>query len=267
MGKTGALLLGAALVVGCATPFGQADEERAQLGERTGGGPGDGDGESKPAPPSDPLDPAPSGTGTGAAPAPLPPGMIASFDFETPAQQKTPDFTFSGAAPLGGKVSAAVRGDMFGTKRVAMAIDIPAPARPDLYVSLRFRVDMQAPVSGDPSFMRALDATGKELMRLQLGSNPGLKVFRAGKGDFLQSNPSITPKESYRVLLHLRTGLSSSLSASLAQGDGTPTSFVDDAELTVESIKTIELGNVAWNGPQSISMTFDDVKVSERPLN
>jgi hypothetical protein len=126
---------------------------------------------------------------------------------------------------------------------------------------------MQPPVLGDPSFMRALDGAGKELMRLQLGSNPGLKVFRAGKSDFLQSNPSITPKASYRVLLHLRTGLSNSLSASLAQGDGAPALFVDNAELAVETIKTIELGNVAWNGPQSITMTFDDVKVSEKPLN
>jgi hypothetical protein len=264
MGKTGLLFFGALLVVGCTTPFG-TEEAEGRLSERTGGGPGD---EKSPeTPPMDPApsDPTPTGTG-GPTTAPLPPGMLAMLDFESSEQQKTPGFTFSAVSPLGGKVSAVVRGDAIGTKRLAIPIVLPEPARTDLYVSLRFRVDMPAPVAGDPSFLRALDAGGKELMRLQLGSNPGLKVFRAGKGDFIQTNPGITPKASYRVLLHLRTGISNSISASLAQGDGTPALFIDNDPLTVETIKTIEIGNVPWNGDQSISMTFDDVKVSEKPL-
>lgn len=267
MGKTGLLFCGAMLVVGCATPFGTEDEAEGRLSVPSSGrGGGDRDDTSSKPAPSDPAQADSPAPGTGTPSKPLPPGMLVSLDFESSDQQKTQDFVFSGASPLGDKVSAVVRGDVFGTKRLAIPIVLPEPARNELWVSLRFRVDMPAPVAGDPSFMRALDATGKELMRLQLGSNPGLKVFRAGKSDFLQTNPSITPKASYRVLLHLKTGLANSLSASLAEGNGTPTLFVDNSELTVETIKTIEIGNVAWNGDQSISMTFDDVKVSEKVL-
>ena len=264
MEKTGWLLAGAVLVVGCAPLDGLAGAEKSDLVEQDGQG-GNKRGDDPSDDPSSgggelPTDPAPGGGGA----APLPAGMLASFDFELPAQQVTPDFLFSALAPLGDKISASVR-TTTGTKRVALSIPLK-DAKSDLYVSLRFRIDMAAPVQGDPSFFRALDESGRELMRLQLGSNPGLKVFKAGKSEFVQTNPSLEPSVSYRVVLHLKTGIGSSLSASLAKGNDPATVFVDNEAFAADAIKSLEVGNVAWSSPQSIAMTFDDVKVSEKPL-
>lgn len=264
MGKTGWLLAGAVLVVGCAPLDGLAGDEKSNLVEqdgegdkKTGGGGSNGDPDSKdgPLPSSNP--------GTGGQSTPLPAGMLASFDFEVPAQQTAPDFLFSAVAPLGDKISASVRTST-GTKRVALSIPLK-DAKSELYVSLRFRVDMAAPVQGDPSFFRALDESGREVMRLQLGSAPGLKLFKAGSGSFVQTNPGLTPSTSYRVLLHLKTGIGGTLSASLGEGTNAPTSFVDKEPFGLDAIKSFEIGNVGTS-PQSIAMTFDDVEVSEKPL-
>jgi len=250
----GLAITAAATVVACVPLDGLAGEAD-QVAEPTRANQGNAD------PTSPETDPPvkPDKTGTTPAPSSTPttptkpsPTLLARVDFEDKTQQTFPGFVYS-RAPLADKFSGSV---ISSTK---VALELPIAPRAELFASFRFRLDANPP-SG-PVVFEAADTAGTTQLRFEIGvTNNGLKVFRAGDNNLIGLNPQLLVGSTYRIDVHMKSGIASQLEVALTQGTAKPLVVVNVpfATATLPFAK-LGFGNLS---NQPLSATFDDIVVS-----